>query len=183
MSIAFATKLSALRREKNMTQKACADALGISQALLSHYEKGIRECNLDFLVKAANYYDVTTDYLLGRSEFRHGSNTAIEDNILESDSQIKALTISRAILYLMNNSEKSIQATENFNNFFSLAVKKYITLLGDSKSSIIPIIDLTQNTTQSTDASLLSESLPLYIETIDSHSSDLIKEYLNNLTK
>ena len=46
--------------------------MGISQALLSHYEKGIRECGLDFLVKAAEYYDVSCDYLLGRTPNRNG---------------------------------------------------------------------------------------------------------------
>ncbi len=56
-----------------MSQKQAAADLGISQALLSHYEKGIRECGLDFLVKTAEYYDVTTDYLLGRTVQRKPS--------------------------------------------------------------------------------------------------------------
>lgn len=60
----FAATLSQLRRERGISQKAAGD-LGISQALLSHYEKGIRECGLDFVVKCADYYGVTTDYLLG----------------------------------------------------------------------------------------------------------------------
>ena len=62
-----------LRKEKGMSQKQAAADLGISQALLSHYEKGIRECGLDFLVKTAEYYDVTTDYLLGRTVQRKPS--------------------------------------------------------------------------------------------------------------
>jgi len=59
-----------LRKEKGLSQKDAAKALEISQALLSHYEKGIRECGLDFLVKIADFYGVTTDYLLGRSASR-----------------------------------------------------------------------------------------------------------------
>ena len=39
----------------------------MSQALLSHYEKGVRECGLDFVVRAADFYGVSCDYLLGRS--------------------------------------------------------------------------------------------------------------------
>ena len=61
----FAATLSQLRRERGISQKKAAGDLGISQALLSHYEKGIRECGLDFVVKCADYYGVTTDYLLG----------------------------------------------------------------------------------------------------------------------
>ena len=52
----FSRNLTFLRKEKKLTQKQAAQELGISQALLSHYEKGIRECGLDFLIKAADYY-------------------------------------------------------------------------------------------------------------------------------
>ena len=57
--------LTLLRREKGQSQKDAAGALGVSQALLSHYEKGVRRPGLEFVVKAAGYYGVTTDYLLG----------------------------------------------------------------------------------------------------------------------
>ena len=46
----YSERLVELRTEKNLSQKAAALDLGISQALLSHYEKGIREFNLDFFV-------------------------------------------------------------------------------------------------------------------------------------
>ena len=52
--------------------KGAAARLGVSQALLSHYEKGIRECGLDFVTRAAKLYHVTCDYLLGYSESRTG---------------------------------------------------------------------------------------------------------------
>lgn len=64
----FATVLSQLRKERGSSQKKAAADLGISQALLSHYEKGIRECGLDFVIKCSEYYGVTTDYLLGVSK-------------------------------------------------------------------------------------------------------------------
>ncbi len=64
----FPTILTLLRKEHGLTQKQAAHDLGVSQALLSHYEKGIRECGLDFLIRAADYYGVTCDFLLGREE-------------------------------------------------------------------------------------------------------------------
>ena len=64
----FAAILSQLRKERGSSQKKAAADLGISQALLSHYEKGIRECGLDFVIKCSEYYGVTTDYLLGISK-------------------------------------------------------------------------------------------------------------------
>ncbi len=75
----FSKKLTLLRKEHGISQKQAASDLGVSQALLSHYEKGIRECGLDFLVRVADYYDVSTDYLLGRSPQRTGAVLTIDD--------------------------------------------------------------------------------------------------------
>lgn len=69
----FPRILTLLRKEQGYSQKKVAADLGISQALLSHYEKGIRECGLDFLVRVATYYDVSCDYLLGRTPHRNGT--------------------------------------------------------------------------------------------------------------
>ena len=67
----FARVITLLRKEKGITQKQAARDLDISQALLSHYEKGLRECGLDFLVKPCDYYNVSSDYVLGRSANSH----------------------------------------------------------------------------------------------------------------
>lgn len=71
--------MTLLRKERGLTQKQAAKDLGISQALLSHYEKGIRECGLDFLVKLCDYYNVSSDFILGRSPQRDGSVISIND--------------------------------------------------------------------------------------------------------
>ena len=68
MNRTFPETLSVLRRERNISQRTAAAALHISQALLSHYENGAREPGLDFVRRACDYYGVTADYLLGRSE-------------------------------------------------------------------------------------------------------------------
>lgn len=68
----FSKRLTLLRKEKNITQKQAAQDLGVSQALLSHYEKGIRECGLEFVAKACEYYQVSADYLLGLSQLTGG---------------------------------------------------------------------------------------------------------------
>ena len=49
----YSERIVELRAERGLSQKAAAVDLGVSQALLSHYEKGIREFNLDFLCKIA----------------------------------------------------------------------------------------------------------------------------------
>lgn len=73
MASSFSANLSALRKEKGISQSEAAKGLGISQALLSHYERGIRECGLDFLIRAAKFYSVSCDYILGISKSRDNS--------------------------------------------------------------------------------------------------------------
>ena len=79
MKSEFARVITLLRKEKNISQKQAAAELGISQALLSHYENGIRECGLAFLVRCADFYGVSCDYLLGRSADRDGTVLSVEE--------------------------------------------------------------------------------------------------------
>ena len=79
MTQEFNRIITLLRKEKGITQKQAATALGISQALLSHYEKGIRECGLGFIIKVSEFYDVSCDYLLGKSADRSGLTLKVED--------------------------------------------------------------------------------------------------------
>ena len=60
-------RLKELRRKMNRTQQQVADDLCISRKLLSNYECGIREPNIDMLYSLALYYFVTVDYLIGAS--------------------------------------------------------------------------------------------------------------------
>lgn len=80
----FPKILSELRRAKNISQKKAAYELGISPALLSHYENGIRECGLDFLLRLSEYYSVSCDYLLGKSTIKN-------PNVYETEPEAVAL--------------------------------------------------------------------------------------------
>ena len=74
----FSRTLSLLRREKKVSQREAAKELGISQALLSHYENGAREPGLAFVRKACDYYKVSADFLLGRTLTRDGTTITSE---------------------------------------------------------------------------------------------------------
>ena len=78
MPRSFPETLSLLRRERSISQCQAAQALGISQALLSHYENGAREPGLDFVRRACDYYGVSADYLLGRSDCPDTARRAAE---------------------------------------------------------------------------------------------------------
>lgn len=97
----FPRILTLLRKEKGISQKQVASDLGVSQALLSHYEKGIRECGLEFVVHAAEYYGVSCDYLLGRSPDRTGAVLSVED-IPEPDAVGKENVFRGSLLPTLN---------------------------------------------------------------------------------
>lgn len=102
--------ISELRKEKGLSQKEAASQLGISQALLSHYEKGIRECGHSFLIKIAEFYGVSCDYILGRTNERNDIK-AVTENLLEINKDFEATsrTYIKAAMILrdaINDSEK-----------------------------------------------------------------------------
>ena len=57
-----------LREDKDLSQRQVAAMLGISQQQYSQYETGVNELPLRHLVRLAAFYDVSADYLLGRTE-------------------------------------------------------------------------------------------------------------------
>lgn len=71
----FPAILRNLREEKGLTLEDLADELQISKSLLWDLEQGRRRVHGDLLLKIANFFSVTTDYLLGLSENRV-ANTA-----------------------------------------------------------------------------------------------------------
>lgn len=57
-----------LRQDKDLTQKQVAKILCVSQRVYSNYECGQVEISLDSLIKLADFYKVSTDYILGRTK-------------------------------------------------------------------------------------------------------------------
>ena len=110
MATEFSRTLSLLRQERGVSQRTAAGDLGISQALLSHYENGIREPGLAFVVRACDYYHVSADFILGRTLSREGSmlsgeeilNMADEGNVLQGSvlATLQSKLISGAISVL-----------------------------------------------------------------------------------
>ena len=64
--VSIGSRLRKSRDQKNLNQKEAAEALGISNVVLNRYENDERLPDVDTLGKLAEFYGVTTDYLLGR---------------------------------------------------------------------------------------------------------------------
>lgn len=104
----FARTLSLLRQEKGISQRQAAKALGISQALLSHYENGAREPGLVFVVNACNFYNVSADFMLGRTLSRDGTTILDADTLYdvsdERDNVLKGSVMATLSKKLLVNS-------------------------------------------------------------------------------
>mgnify|MGYP001512534950 FL=1 len=64
----FSERLSALRKSAKLNQAQMAEVLGITQAAISKIEKGERAASIEVLCALADYFDVSLDYLCGRSD-------------------------------------------------------------------------------------------------------------------
>ena len=61
-------KLAELRKDRNMSQKEFSKIFNVAQNTISQWEQGKRNMDTESLLKLADFFQVTTDYLLGRSE-------------------------------------------------------------------------------------------------------------------
>jgi len=57
-----------MREDHDLKQKDVAEYLGIAQTVYSRYERGFQTIPVEHLIRLADLYDVTTDYLLGRTD-------------------------------------------------------------------------------------------------------------------
>lgn len=60
-------RLKKLRAEKNVTQQKVADVLGVTVGNVQKFEYGTARPKLDNVIKIADFFDVSIDYLVGRS--------------------------------------------------------------------------------------------------------------------
>ncbi len=145
MNSNFSRIITLLRKERGYSQKKVASDLGISQALLSHYEKGIRECGLDFMVKIADYYNVSCDYLLGRTPHRSGATISVEDipepdaagreNVLKNGGSLlpvlnkKLIANSLNVIYGILQKCGNKQLTNELSAYLNISIYKAFRLL------------------------------------------------------
>ena len=133
----FSEILSKMRKERGVSQKKAAADLGIGQALLSHYEKGIRECGLDFVIKCSKYYGVTTDYLLGVSENRNGMSSDVLANITSTDGR-SAKALAQSTKYLLEMASAATDGKKDnyvYDYFMLCAYRGALTL---AKAGVLP---------------------------------------------
>lgn len=200
MSTSVSTRLVELRKERNLSQKEAAVALDVSQALLSHYEKGIRECGLDFLCRASTFYDVSTDYLLGMTETKMMSDALFTEHEIPQDKEMRMSTVFRSSVYLMdrlgaygrNHSSKirTIYVLIIYKIYLTALIKGAIPGHENAKKELAPFI--TTNMIDHIIDSLIfegdnkpkrNEQLPKSMETIINEASRVIDKEIARMYK
>lgn len=92
----LAKRLKYLRESKNITQKELANKLGISPSAIGMYESGKRNPDTSMLNILSNFFDVSVDYLMGRSDIKSSADEVLKENpevtiALHSDYDYKDL--------------------------------------------------------------------------------------------
>lgn len=155
----FSRTLSLLRREKKLSQREVSKKLGISQALLSHYENGQREPGLSFVVRAADYYSVSCDYLLGRSMSKDGSAitadqildiSSTKDNVLKGSISAmlhkKLVVNSAAVIMDLASGTGSRNLPICLSSYFSLIFyKAFRYIYGSNEQNNKDIFSITED--------------------------------------
>ena len=83
----FAIRLYELREDKMVSRQKVADDLGITRASLDYYEKGQRTPDVNTIVKIADYFEVSVDYLLGLTDEKN--RYAVSAHFAEDAAKMK----------------------------------------------------------------------------------------------
>ncbi|RHO42857.1 helix-turn-helix domain-containing protein [Dorea sp. AM13-35] len=102
----FKTVIKSLRTSHGLTQDELSKQLGISRSTIGMYESGAREPDFETLELIADYFNVDTDYLLGRTNKTTYIPSAFksedENNLLQSYRNLSDLNKKKSVTYIEN---------------------------------------------------------------------------------
>lgn len=137
MERSFGYILSELRHTRDLSQRTLAGDLHISQALLSHYENGTREPGLPFVCRVCEYFAVSADYMLGRSDDENSSvcATGAVFELNRALNEISDNNIRTTALEYVDCAAKKITALLTYHDELFLA--EQAALMANAELSII----------------------------------------------
>ncbi len=109
-------RLRELRKSKNITQSELAQKMNVAKTTIAAYEQGKNEPSMSMLIKIANYFNVSTDYLLGNSDGRIISDQELYDRLGLTDEAICSL---EHLSNLSKANEHNKKLLENVNALLS----------------------------------------------------------------
>ncbi len=109
----FGELLASLRRERGILQKELAAYLNVTVATISNYEKGVHAPDYETLVKLADFFDVSTDYLLHRTEYKSSIQTLNQKLVVN-------YTVSELVNAILQLDQNSMTALIDYYELLSL---------------------------------------------------------------
>lgn len=91
-------RIQDLRIDSDLSQKKIGEILHISQRSYSHYETGSRNIPIEMLIRLADYYDTTIDYLVGRTD----NKEPITKN-RSNDAESESVSLTRFLFFPLSN--------------------------------------------------------------------------------
>lgn len=107
----FKIRLKKIRESKGLSQKQLAIFLDVSQGAIGNWESGTRMPNLDILGKIADYFDVTTDYLLGKEDCELQPDSI--DSVIYEELQKMTDSEKEEILAFINFTKSKRESSQN----------------------------------------------------------------------
>lgn len=105
--------LANLRKERGVLQRDVAAYLGVTVATISNYEKNVHSPDYETLVKLADFFDVSTDYLLQRTDYKNGVSTLNKQLLTD-------YTVSDLLNTLVHLDQPSLKALLDYYELLSL---------------------------------------------------------------
>lgn len=138
----FSNRFRQLKDEANLTLKELSEALDITSPNLSYYMKG-REPSYDILIRIADYFNVTTDWLVGRTDAKNSSQESLYEQIenayelkdnqkLSGDNRANYLKCQNTLYHTMENLYLLFMFysyNPSLSNYLSEQINMYVGIL------------------------------------------------------
>jgi len=166
-------KIKLLREAKGLTQQQIAQdpAFGIKQGTLSAYERNAREPNIETIRRIAEYFGVTSDYLIGISEHQTAEYDAVGKVIPLSDDAIDALRgYDAEVLSTISSVLSASAATEFFED-----LRAYVMACSPGPEDLAELLPMADHINRSASADRVA------LEMLTSYKRKLLDRALDEL--
>lgn len=140
--IMFGERLKELRLKSKLKQSELGEKIGVSASTIGMYEQGRRFADQSTLIKLAEYFNVTTDYLLGFNKTSYSVNANIPGmpSIICEDTSIYDIVDEKKDIKSLEDINKFLE-NNNYNDEVKEVLKKYMQLDEMDRKAIERMID------------------------------------------
>lgn len=109
----FSKRLKELRVSKNLTLEELGEQVNAAKQTVGHWETGYRIPTIDVVMKLANYYGVSLDYLLGATDFPYPLSEKVVNIINQASNPEEIIAIIQELNQMEKNSQTAEQSGSN----------------------------------------------------------------------